>query len=117
MNAFEISTAVAERLPIRVFVFNDECLGMVEHGHESVYGRSLAYPTTPLDVAAIARGLGATALRVERLEQLAAASELLRTTAGPIVVDVRLHPKIRIPRQDRVATMNPGVLRARAPSE
>ncbi|MGH9889403.1 MAG: thiamine pyrophosphate-binding protein, partial [bacterium] len=30
MNAFEVATAVAERLPIRVFVFNDQRLGMVE---------------------------------------------------------------------------------------
>src|SRR5262249_22780115 len=31
MNAFEVATAVAEQVPIRVFVFNDERLGMVEN--------------------------------------------------------------------------------------
>ena len=65
MNAFEIATAVAEQLPIRVFVFNDERLGMVENGHQTVYGRHPEYPTKPLDVCAVARGLGATALRID----------------------------------------------------
>ena len=116
MNAFEIATAVAERLPIRVFVFNDERLGMVENGHQAVYGRRPAYPTTPLDVCSIARGLGATTFRVENLEQLAASAHVLRDTEGPVVVDVRLHPDIRIPKQDRVATMAPGAVRARSPS-
>jgi len=116
MNAFEIATAVAERLPIRVFVFNDERLGMVETGHQAVYGRRPDYPTTPLDVAAIAAGLGATAVRVESLQELAAVSDVLRGTLGPVVVDVRLHPDIRIPKQDRVATMAPGAVRTQTPS-
>ena len=65
MNAFEVATAVAERLPIVVFVFNDERLGMVENGHENVYGRRPAYPTGAIDVCEIAHGLGATALRID----------------------------------------------------
>jgi acetolactate synthase-1/2/3 large subunit len=108
MNAFEISTAAAEGLPIRVFVFNDARLGMVEDGHRTVYGRQPAYPTTPLDVVAVASGLGATALRVTSPADVAAAARLLQTTPGPVVVDVCLDPEVRLPRQDRVATMKPG---------
>lgn len=111
MNAFEIATAVAEQLPIRVFVFNDERLGMVETGHRTVYGRQPAYPTTPLDVCAVAAGLGATAIRVGSLAELAAAADLVRHANGPVVLDVRLHPDLRIPKQDRVATMTPGAVR------
>jgi acetolactate synthase-1/2/3 large subunit len=108
MNAFEIATAVAERLPIRVFVFNDERLGMVENGHQAVYGRRPEYPTTPLDVCAVARGLGATALCVERPGQLRAAREVLRNAPGPVVVDVRIDPDIVLPKRDRVSAMAPG---------
>jgi acetolactate synthase-1/2/3 large subunit len=111
MNAFEIATAVAERLPIRVFVFNDERLGMVETGHQKVYGRRPEYPTTPLDVCTVARGLGATTVRVENAEQMSAAADVLRDAPGPVVVDVRIHPEIQIPKQDRVATMAPGAIR------
>ena len=116
MNAFEIATAVAERLPIRVFVFNDERLGMVENGHEKVYGRNPRYPTNPLDVCAIAAGLGAETVRVTSFAALADVATLLRDSRRPVVVDVRLHPDIRIPSQDRVATMAPGAVRSRAPS-
>jgi acetolactate synthase I/II/III large subunit len=116
MNAFEVATAVAEGLPIRVFVFNDERLGMVEHGHKAVYGRRAAYPTTPLDVCSIGVGLGAKSLRVGSIADLVDAAELLRGYPGPVVVDVRLHPDIRIPKQDRIATMTPGAVRPRSSS-
>jgi acetolactate synthase-1/2/3 large subunit len=108
MNAFEIATAVAERLPIRVFVFNDERLGMVENGHQTVYGRHPEYPTTPMDVATVARGLGATVLRVERPGQLRAARTTLCEAAGPVVVDVRIDPDLPMPKRDRVSAMAPG---------
>jgi len=115
MNAFEIATAAAERLPIRVFVFNDERLGMVERGHLGIYGRRPEYSTAPLDVCTVARGLGATALRVDGLGQLDAARDILRKTRGPVVVDVRIDPDIAIPKQDRVAAMAPGAARAGRP--
>jgi len=115
MNAFEIATAVAERLPIRVLVFNDERLGMVENGHLTVYGRRPEYPTTPLDVCAVAAGLGATTFRVDGLGQPRSSSRILRATKGPVVVYVRIDPQIVLPRQDRVATMTPGAVAAPGP--
>jgi acetolactate synthase I/II/III large subunit len=107
MNAFEIATAVAERLPIRVFVFNDERLGMIENGVDTLYGRHPDYPTTPLDVCAVARGLGATALRINCTGQLSAARGVLLDTEGPVVVDVQIDPAISLPKQNRVAAMTP----------
>jgi len=105
MNAFEIATAVAEGLPIRVFVFNDQKLGMVEDGHNTVYGRKPSYPTNPLDVCLVARGLGAATLRVETVAQLAAAADLVATTPGPVVIDVAIDCDIHLPKIDRVAAM------------
>lgn len=108
MNGFEIATAVAERLPIRVFVFNDERLGMVERGHRTLYGRTPEFPTTPLDVCTVARGLGATVFCVKHPGQLRAARDTLRSAPGPIVVDVRIDPEIVLPRRERVSAMAPG---------
>lgn len=102
MNAFEIATAVQEHLPIRVFVFNDERLGMVENGHQNVYGRRPRYSTGPLDVCSIARGLGAIAMRVDGKGQF---DPLMFSAPGPVVVDVRIDPDIVIPKVDRVAVM------------
>ena len=107
MNAFEIATAVAERLPIRVFVFNDGRLGMVENGHEKVYGRRPRYPTGPLDVCEVARGLGAEVVTVTGAGELARAATTLREHAGPVVIDMRIDHHIVLPRQDRVAAMTP----------
>jgi acetolactate synthase-1/2/3 large subunit len=115
MTAFEIATAVAERLPIRVFVFNDGVLGMVEKGHHKVYGRRAEYPTGasgPLDVCAIARGMGATALLVDGIGQLSASEQVLRGFPGPVVIDVRIDPAIVMRSRDRVAamaTVSPGL--------
>ncbi|HET9992513.1 MAG TPA: thiamine pyrophosphate-binding protein [Kofleriaceae bacterium] len=124
MNAFEIATAVAERVPIRVFVFNDGVLGMVEKGHSHVYGRTPAYatgPVGPLDVCAIARGLGAMTTLIDGNQQLAQVEELLRSYPGPVVVDVRIDPAIRMRGKDRVAAMTPASVAvpvlAKPPSE
>ncbi|HEY0255426.1 MAG TPA: thiamine pyrophosphate-dependent enzyme, partial [Kofleriaceae bacterium] len=110
MNAFEIATAVAERIPIRVFVFNDGVLGMVEKGHAKVFGRKPSYPTGatgPLDVCAIARGLGATTMLVDEVGQLAQLEGALHDHPGPVVVDCRIDPAIVMRGKDRVATMAP----------
>lgn len=105
MNAFEVATAVQERIPIVVFVFNDERLGMVENGHENVYGRRPEYPTNPLDVCAVARGLGATTMRVDGVGQLADCKELIANATGPVVVEVRIDHEIVVPKLDRIAAM------------
>jgi acetolactate synthase-1/2/3 large subunit len=109
MNAFEIATAVQERIPIRVFVFNDGVLGMVEKGHQKVYGRRPDYqtgPTGPLDVCSIARALGATTLLVDDLGQMANIDRIV----GPVVVDVRIDPAIVMRSKDRVAAMAPAAV-------
>jgi acetolactate synthase-1/2/3 large subunit len=102
MNAFEIATAVQEQIPIRVFVFNDERLGMVENGHEKVYGRRPRYSTGPLDICSIARGLGAATARVDHVGQLDAA---MLDAPGPVVIEMRIDADIVIPKVDRVAVM------------
>ncbi|HEY1812430.1 MAG TPA: thiamine pyrophosphate-binding protein [Kofleriaceae bacterium] len=106
MNAFEIATAVAERLPLRVFVFNDGRLGMVENGHAHVYGRRPEYPTA-LDVVAVARGLGATAFRIDGIDQLEQSREVLRVARGPVVVEVMIDHEVMMASKDRVAAMQP----------
>jgi acetolactate synthase-1/2/3 large subunit len=107
MNAFEVATAVAERLPIVVFVFNDQRLGMVEIGHQTVYGRKPDYSTAPMDVCAVARGLGATVLRAERPGDILAAGPIIAARTGPIVIDVLIDPDVRLPKKDRMGAFAP----------
>jgi len=107
MNAFEVATAAMLEIPLRVFVFNDRRLGMVEIGHQTVYGRKPDYPTDPLDVSLIARGLGAVALTCRRPGDLTAMADVLRRCRGPVVVDVQIDPSIRLPKKDRVGAFAP----------
>ena len=107
MNAFEIATAVAQGLRLRIFVFNDDRLGMVENGHEHVYGRRPDYSTGSIDVCAIAAGLGAATVRICRPGDLAKVARLLADCAGPVVVDVQIDPRVRLPKKDRMAAFAP----------
>ncbi len=106
MNGFEVATAVSERIPLVVFVFNDQRLGMVENGHRAVYGRAASYPIT-MDVGALARGLGAAFVRASRPGDLVRAADFLRNPRGPVIVDVLIDPDVRMPRKDRMAAMGP----------
>ncbi|MFT3693233.1 MAG: thiamine pyrophosphate-binding protein [Kofleriaceae bacterium] len=110
MNAFEIATAVQERIPIRVFVFNDGVLGMVEKGHAKVFGRKPSYSTGGLDVCAIARGLGAETMLVDSMGQLAELESVMHDYPGPVVVDVRIDPSVVMRGKDRVAAMSPAAV-------
>ncbi|HTJ44946.1 MAG TPA: thiamine pyrophosphate-binding protein [Kofleriaceae bacterium] len=107
MNAFEVATAVSERLPIVVFVFNDQRLGMVEIGHQTVYGRKPSYGTGPIDICQLAEGLGATVVCAERAGDILAARELIQNRIGPVVVEVRIDPDVRLPKKDRMGAFAP----------
>ncbi len=106
MNAFEVATAVAERLPICVFVFNDNRLGMVEIGHQAVYGRKPDYGTGSINICTLARGLGATVLLAEKPGDILAAADIIRQRKGPIVVEVRIDPDVRLPKKDRMGAFS-----------
>ncbi|HVK74831.1 MAG TPA: thiamine pyrophosphate-binding protein [Kofleriaceae bacterium] len=106
MNGFEVATAVVERLPIVVFVFNDRRLGMVEIGHQAVFGRKPDYPIS-MDVGSLAAGLGARFLRVTHRGQLAEHADLLRNPDGPVIVDMHIDPDVKLPKKDRMAAMGP----------
>ena len=107
MNAFEIATAASLALPLRIFVFNDGGLVMVENGHEAVYGRRPRYQTGPLDIGRIATGLGAASFVAAQPGDLAARVDLLRTHHGPVVADLCIDPAIRLPKKDRMGAFAP----------
>jgi acetolactate synthase I/II/III large subunit len=103
MNAFEIATAVNARLPLVIFVINDGRLGMVEIGATTVYGRTAQFPTGPMNVPQLAAALGAQTLVAEEFGQMRDADLMELRKRGPVVVDVRIDPTIRIPKRERFA--------------
>ena len=107
MSGLEVATAVAERLPIVVVVWNNQRMGMVERGHRAVYQRQVSYPID-LDLAALARGVGAEVVTAHRPGSLRAAAPRLRAPTRPVIVDLRVDPAIRPPARDRMITIDPG---------
>lgn len=113
MTATEIATAVAERLPITIFVFNDQRLGMVELGLSALYGRNSVYPTTPMDVAAVAKGLGAVSFVAEKAGDILKGGIPELRKQGPVVVDVRIDRDSRMPKHGRFEALG-NVVKGRA---
>ena len=107
MSGLEVATAVAEGLPIVVVVWNNRRMGMVERGHRAVYQRQVAYPID-LDLASLARGVGADIVTADRPGALRAAAARLHAPTRPVIVDLRVDPAIRPPARERMITIDPG---------
>jgi acetolactate synthase-1/2/3 large subunit len=105
MMAPDIATAAQHDMEIAFFVLDDERLGMVERGNNRIYGRTPAYPTTPLDVPRMARSLGARAATVMHAGELTrlGLDTLLRNK--PLVVDVRIDRQVEMPGNQRLAAL------------
>lgn len=99
MGLAELETAVRLRLRLLVVVYDDQAYGAEVHhfGSTSPEGTGTvdldAVTFPPTDIAAIARGIGATAVTVERLDDLGAIRHWLDSdTPGPLVLHARISP-------------------------
>ncbi len=90
MNGMEVHTAVENDAPVIWVVVNNGGHGMIYHGERALYGGKFCSSLfrRPIDVAAVARGLGAEAFRVERPGELSEALEAARAARRPAVIDV-----------------------------
>ncbi|MCC7385845.1 MAG: thiamine pyrophosphate-binding protein [Deltaproteobacteria bacterium] len=108
MSMGDLATAVHEKVPIVVAVINDGRYGMVERSNANIYGRTPSYDCGQLDVAGVARGLGADVLVIEQPGDLLRA-DLARSPDRPLVLDIRVDSSIVMPRNKRfVGTTAPG---------
>ena len=105
MMATEVTTAVQHGVEMVFFVFNNQCLGMVEHGHTRAYGRTPNFSTAPLDVPGLARSVGARAATVRHADELLALDLDALLDGGPLVVDVRIDRRVHMPQNQRFATL------------
>lgn len=90
MNGMEVHTAVENDAPVIWVVVNNGGHGMIYHGERALYGGKFCSSVfrRPIDVAAVARGLGAAAFRVERPGELSEALDAARAARRPAVIDV-----------------------------
>jgi len=89
MHGTEVHTAVEQALPIVWIVLNNGGHGMVHQGETITRGADLGTSMfgTPIDVAAMARSLGAKGVRIESPLELRRALEEALGESGPTVID------------------------------
>ncbi|HVC51116.1 MAG TPA: acetolactate synthase 3 large subunit [Stellaceae bacterium] len=90
MNIQEMSTISQYKLPVKVFILNNQYMGMVRQWQELLHGArySESYTAALPDFVKLADAFGAKGLRVERPDQLDAAIREMIETPGAVVVDV-----------------------------
>ena len=92
MMTQELSTAVQHDLPVKVFIINNEWMGMVRQWQELLHGSRYAhsYSSSLPDFVKLAEAYGATGFRVSDPAELDATILKMIETPGPVVVDCRV---------------------------
>ena len=91
MTMTELSTAVENRLPIKVCILNNGYMGMVRQWQELFYGKrySKSYLKNP-DYADVAQALGAVGITVRKKSEVPDAIKQMLAETKPCVVDFRV---------------------------
>ena len=89
MNIQELGTASQYRLPVKVFILNNEYMGMVRQWQELTYESrySNSYSDSLPDFVALAEAYGWKGIRIEEESQLDAGIEAMIAHDGPVIVD------------------------------
>ena len=92
MNIQEMSTAVQYRLPVKVFILNNEYMGMVRQWQDLTYeGRySQSYSEALPDFVKLAEAYGWLGLRIADAAGLDAGIAAMLAHDGPVMVDCRV---------------------------
>ena len=95
MNIQEMSTLIQYNLPVKVFVLNNEYMGMVRQWQELLHGGRYAesYSSALPDFVKLAEAYGGVGLRATKKEQLDDVISEMISCNRPIIVDVAVDPK------------------------
>ncbi|WP_276317265.1 biosynthetic-type acetolactate synthase large subunit [Croceicoccus ponticola] len=92
MNIQELGTASQYRLPVKVFILNNEYMGMVRQWQELTYESrySNSYSDSLPDFVKLAEAYGWKGIRIEDLDDLDAGIQAMIDYDGPVIVDCRV---------------------------
>ncbi|MFA5562235.1 MAG: biosynthetic-type acetolactate synthase large subunit [Eubacteriales bacterium] len=98
MNLNEMATAVSQRLPLLVVLFNNGVLGMVRQWQNMFYESRYASTTLErrTDFVALARAFGADGATVRSSDELKAALTQAAAVEGPFLLDCRIDPDAKV---------------------
>ena len=90
MNIQELSTAVQHKLPVKVFILNNEYMGMVRQWQELLHGSrySESYMSALPDFVKLAESFHASGLRATKPEEVDDVIKEMIAIDGPVIVDV-----------------------------
>src|SRR5205085_10455509 len=91
MTMQEMSTAVQYELPIKIFILNNEWMGMVRQWQELLHGGrySHSYSEALPDFVKLAEAYGGVGLRAETPDELDAAILAMINSDKPVIFDCR----------------------------
>ncbi|GLT01831.1 acetolactate synthase [Sphingobium jiangsuense] len=92
MNIQELGTAIQYRTPVKLFILNNEYMGMVRQWQELTYESrySNSYSDSLPDFVKLAQAYGWTGIRIEGPQELEAGIRQMIETPGPVLVDCRV---------------------------
>ncbi|WP_421991242.1 biosynthetic-type acetolactate synthase large subunit [Qipengyuania sp.] len=92
MNIQELGTASQYRLPVKIFILNNEYMGMVRQWQELTYESrySNSYSDSLPDFVKLAESYGWKGIRIEDEGQLDAGIEAMLAHDGPVMVDCQV---------------------------
>ena len=90
MNIQEMATLAQYRLPVKVFILNNQYMGMVRQWQELLHGSrySESYSAALPDFVRLAEAFHATGLRATKLGELDDVIERMLAAPGPVVADI-----------------------------
>ncbi|EJU09090.1 acetolactate synthase I/II/III large subunit [Sphingomonas sp. LH128] len=93
MNIQELGTATQYRLPVKVFILNNEWMGMVRQWQELTYESrySNSYSDSLPDFVKLAEAYGWKGIRIENESELDAGIQAMIDHPGPVIVDCLVH--------------------------
>ncbi|MGH7188483.1 MAG: acetolactate synthase 3 large subunit [Acetobacteraceae bacterium] len=95
MNIQEMSTIAQYRLPVKIFILNNQYMGMVRQWQELLHGGRYAesFMAALPDFVKLAESFHATGLRAESVGQLDDVILTMLATDGPVIADIAVDPK------------------------
>ncbi len=96
MNMQEIGTAVQYRAPVKVFILNNQYMGMVRQWQELLHGSrfSQSYSEALPDFVKLAEAWGCVGLRATTVAEVdEVIAKMLAVTDRPCIVDIAVDPK------------------------
>ncbi len=95
MNIQEMATLAQYRLPVKVFILNNQYMGMVRQWQELLHGGrySESYSAALPDFVKLAEAFHATGLRATNIGELDGVIERMLATEGPVIADICVDEK------------------------